>query len=111
VVIHREVKAFTPSSHWIQAQTKDTHLIPLINEWEEPDLLHKFPDEPVEFKERPVEAQHFRKITHHFSGICGIYLSLIKEKPKDVNMQLVGFGNTRISTNYRSFLATWTENN
>ena len=51
MAIQIEVKAFTPSSHWIQAQTKDTHLIPLINEREEPDLLYKFPDEPVEFEE------------------------------------------------------------
>jgi hypothetical protein len=48
----------------------------------------------------PVEVQDFRRSTNHFGGIYGIYLKFILhiEKPKDVNMQPVGFANTRIST-------------
>ena len=42
--------------------------------------------EPVEFEEKPVEVQDCRKMTHHFVGICRIYLRFNKGKPEDVNM-------------------------
>ena len=34
-------------------------------------------NEPVEFKEQPVEVQDFKRITNHFRGIYGIYLTSI----------------------------------
>ena len=37
-------------------------------------------NEPVEFEEIPVEAQDFRKTTHHFRGACEIYLTIMKTK-------------------------------
>ena len=57
-------------------------------------------DKPVEFEKQPVEIQDCRKITDHSRGIYRIYPNLIKGKPKDVNMSLVGLANTRISTDY-----------
>ena len=40
------------------------------------------------------------EITHHFRGICGIYLELIKGNQKIATLQPVGLGNTRFLTNY-----------
>ena len=53
-------------------------------------------DEPVEFEKKPVEVLDSRKITHHFRGIMGICPELIKNNPKDPNMQRAVLGNTRI---------------
>ena len=41
---------------------------------------------PIEFEERPVEIQDIREITARFKGIEEIYLQVIRETPKDVNM-------------------------
>ena len=57
-------------------------------------------DEPIEFEKQPVEVQDCRKNSEHFREIYSICPNLIKKKPKDVNMQLVGLANLRISTNY-----------
>lgn len=35
-------------------------------------------DEPDEFEKQPVKVHGFRKITHRFKGICGIYFKLLK---------------------------------
>ena len=43
-------------------------------------------DEPVEFEEKPVQDQNFRKTTDHFREIYRIYLNFIQEKPQDHNM-------------------------
>ena len=48
-------------------------------------------DEPVEFRD-------FRRITNPFRVIDITFINPHKQKPKDVNMQRVGLGNTRIST-------------
>jgi hypothetical protein len=42
--------------------------------------------EPVEFKKQPVEVQDFVKFTYNVVGTYGIYLKLVKGKPKDHNM-------------------------
>ena len=39
--------------------------------------------EPVEFEEQPVEGQDFRKFTHRFRLIYGVYLKLVK---KNINI-------------------------
>ena len=43
-------------------------------------------DEPIEFEKQLVEVQDFRKMTHHFRRIYGIYLTLLKNNQKDHNM-------------------------
>ena len=55
-------------------------------------------DEPVEFEKSPIEVQDCKKIPDHSRGIYRIYPNSIKENPKDVNMEPVGLGNTRILT-------------
>ena len=39
-------------------------------------------DEPVKFERYPVEVQDFSKTTHHFRGIYGTYLELLREYRK-----------------------------
>ena len=55
-------------------------------------------DEPVEFEIKPVEIEDFKKITHHFRGMYGIYPHVIKKTPKEHNMHSVRLDNTRLST-------------
>jgi hypothetical protein len=43
-------------------------------------------NEPVEFEKEPIEFQDLRKITHHFRGIYGMHLKLMKRKLKNCNM-------------------------
>ena len=38
--------------------------------------------EPVLVTDHPVQVQDFRKLTHHFRGIYGIYLKLMKKTQK-----------------------------
>lgn len=52
-------------------------------------------DEPIEFQKLKVGVQGFRIITN-FRQIYRIYLQLMMEKPKDINMYTVGLGNTKI---------------
>ena len=56
-----------------------------------------------------MKVQDFWKITKHFRGICGIYLILYHEKPKDVNIHPVGLRNIRISTDYAQNLSPDTD--
>ena len=39
-------------------------------------------DEPIEFENQPIEVQDFKKITHHFRGIYGIYFKLLTKNRK-----------------------------
>ena len=48
----------------------------------------------------PVKVQDFRKSTHHFRGIYGIHLKVIKRNPKMSTCNRIGLGNTTISTDY-----------
>jgi hypothetical protein len=36
-------------------------------------------NEPVELEKQPVEVQDYRKNTHHFKGMYGITLKLVKK--------------------------------
>ena len=53
-------------------------------------------DELVEFEKQLVEVQDFRKITHHFREIYGIYSKLIKKNRKittsnQLDLETLGF--------------------
>ena len=52
------------------------------------------------FLPEPVEAQDFGRITDRFWRNLWNKLQIGIEKPKDVNMSLVGLANTRISTDH-----------
>ena len=57
---------------------KKYFMVPILNK--ENQLL--FTNEPIEFEKQPVDAQDFRKFTHHFRDIRGIHLKLIKKTRK-----------------------------
>jgi hypothetical protein len=54
-----------------------------------------------------VEVQDFRKKIIHFRGIRGLYLKLMKEKPKNHNMQPVGLGNTTLNMIFSVIMVTF----
>ena len=57
--------------------------------------------ELVDFhKEKLVEVQEFKKLTHHFGGTYGLHLKIGKKQPKNHNMSPDGLGNTGILTDY-----------
>ena len=53
---------------------------------------------PVEFEKEPVEVQDFEKITN--LGIFRTYLRLLKRNHKITSCNPVGFGSTRILTDF-----------
>ena len=53
-------------------------MVPILNKENQP----LFTNEPIEFEKQPVDAQDFRKFTHHFRDIRGIHLKLIKKTRK-----------------------------
>ena len=77
----------------------------LNQQWKRRNILHKLilsmnGENRHLVAHEPVGVQEFKKITDYFRGIYRIYIDLIMKKPKDLNMQPVGFGNTRILTDY-----------
>ena len=58
----------------------------LPNHWTEHYVV---PDEPVKFAKLQVEVQDFRKVTDHFRGILGMYLTLIKRNRKIITCALL----------------------
>ena len=70
-----------------RCQTRGSRLIMPKNlpGWRERDWL-RVTNESVEFEDKRLRFKTSGNMTHHFRGIWGIYLGLIKKNPKDVNM-------------------------
>ena len=64
-----------------------------------PTTSYRWTKKQLSLRNNRQKLKHFRKFNHHFRGISGIHLKLVK-KVKDHNMYLVGLGNTRSFTEY-----------
>jgi hypothetical protein len=85
----------------------------LPNEWGEPTATVVIDGTVWEFEKFTIwrSKASMEKTTHHFRGMYGICLQLMKEgKPKDHNISPVGLGNTRIPTDYAKNLIMFREN-